>query len=89
MLKNYVSKHKKVRFGFALLSSKCLLIKNIDNLLLKISQNFIIEKNFLWSSLLVIIHRANIYLFKVHNRNTRKRCKIGSKLTIKTPERRQ
>ena len=34
-------------------------------------------------------HRpANIYLFKVNNRNTRKRCEICSKLTIKTPERR-
>ena len=32
---------------------------------------------------------ANIYLFKVNNRNTRKRCEICSKLTIKTPERRQ
>ena len=31
---------------------------------------------------------ANIYLFKVNNRNTRKRCEICSKLTIKTPERR-
>ena len=31
---------------------------------------------------------ANIYLFKVNNTNTRKRCKICSKLTIKTPERR-
>ena len=31
---------------------------------------------------------ANIYLFKVNNRNTRKRCEIGSKLTTKTPERR-
>ena len=28
-------------------------------------------------------------LFKVNNRNTRKRCEICSKLTIKTPERRQ
>ena len=27
---------------------------------------------------------ANIYLFKVNNRNTRKRCKICSKLIIKT-----
>ena len=27
---------------------------------------------------------ANIYLFKVNNRNTRKRSKICSKLTIKT-----
>ena len=32
---------------------------------------------------------ANIYLFKVHNRNTRERCGICLKLTIKTPERRQ
>ena len=32
---------------------------------------------------------ANIFLFKVNNRNTRKRCKIFSKLTIKTPERRR
>ena len=31
----------------------------------------------------------NIYLFKVNNRNTIKRCKICLKLTIKTPERRQ
>ena len=31
---------------------------------------------------------ANIYLFKVNNRNTRKRCEICSKSTIKTPERR-
>ena len=29
---------------------------------------------------------ANIYLLKVNNRNTRKRCKICSKLTIKTPQ---
>ena len=29
-----------------------------------------------------------IYLFKVNNRNTRTRCEICSKLTIKTPERR-
>ena len=31
---------------------------------------------------------AMIYLFKVNNRNTRKRCQICSKLTIKIPERR-
>ena len=31
---------------------------------------------------------ANIYLFKVYNRNTRKGCGICSKLTTKTPERR-
>ena len=32
-------------------------------------------------------HPANVYLFKVNNRNTRKRCEICSKLTIKTTER--
>ena len=32
---------------------------------------------------------ANIYLFKVNNRNSRKRCELLSKLTIKTPERRR
>ena len=31
---------------------------------------------------------AKFYLFKVNNRNTRKRCKICSKSTIKTLERR-
>ena len=32
---------------------------------------------------------AGIYLFKINNRNTRTRCKICSKLIIKTIERRQ
>ena len=32
---------------------------------------------------------AGIYLLKVNNKNTRARCEICSKLTIKTPERRQ
>ena len=36
-----------------------------------------------------IANLANVYLFKVTNKNTRKRCEIYSKLTIKTPERRQ
>ena len=31
---------------------------------------------------------AGNYMFKVNNRNTRTRCEIYSKLTIKTPERR-
>ena len=31
---------------------------------------------------------GDIYLFKVKNRNTRKRCEICSKIMIKTPERR-
>ena len=32
---------------------------------------------------------AGDYMFQVNNRNTRIKCKIYSKLTIKTPERRQ
>ena len=32
---------------------------------------------------------AGNYMFKVNNRNTRTKCEICSKLTIKTPERRQ
>ena len=35
------------------------------------------------------INPAGIYLLKVNNRDTRTRCKICSKLTIKTPEQRQ
>ena len=31
-------------------------------------------------------YSANIYLFKVNNRNTRKGCEVCSKLTIKTSE---
>ena len=34
------------------------------------------------------VDAAGNYLFKVNNRNTRTRCEICSKLTIKTPERR-
>ena len=37
----------------------------------------------------IIASPANIYLFKFSNRNVRARCGICSKLTIKTPERRQ
>ena len=33
------------------------------------------------------VNPVGIYLLKVNNRNTRTRCEICSKLTIKTPER--
>ena len=33
-----------------------------------------------------ITHPAGNYMFKVNNKNTRTRCEICSKLTIKTPE---
>ena len=42
----------------------------------------------LFTSMLSSAVPANIYLFKVNNKNTRKRCEICSTLTIKTPERR-
>ena len=38
---------------------------------------------------MVLDNPANIYLFKVNNKNTRKWCEICSKLTIKRPERRR
>ena len=34
-----------------------------------------------------MIYLADIYLFKISNRNTSAKCEICSKLTIKTPER--
>ena len=37
----------------------------------------------------VQITQLTNYLFKVNNRNIRKRCEICSKLTMKTPELRQ
>ena len=56
------------------------------------SEHRMIEKVFLGSEsdkLSVGPSLANIYLFKVNNGNTRRRCKICSKLTIKDPKRRQ
>ena len=38
---------------------------------------------------LVMTYLAGIYLLKVKNRNTTTKCEICSKLTMKTPERRQ
>ena len=38
-----------------------------------------------WKTLLI---PASNYMIKVNNRNTRARCEICSKLTIRTPERR-
>ena len=41
------------------------------------------------SSIFSKTNLANIYLSKVNNKDTRKKCEICSKLTLKTPERRQ
>ena len=40
----------------------------------------------IWQSI-IENYPANIYMFKVNNRNTKKRWKLCSKLTIKIPER--
>ena len=47
------------------------------------------ELNSFFSSISVNHFPASIYLLKGNNRNTRARCEICSKLTIKTPEWRQ
>ena len=44
------------------------------------------ETNFFVCSLRHYSVPANTYLFKVNNRNTIRRCGIGSKLTIKISE---
>ena len=49
------------------------------------------RKNEQWQKMILLnleSFRSNIYLYKVNNRNTTKRCEICSKLTIKNPERR-
>ena len=41
----------------------------------------------LYLSKVIGYNPASNYMFKVNNRDTKTRCKICSKLTIKTPER--
>ena len=58
----------------------CLLIYDIDTC------NDMSQPTFTYS---MTSFPAKMYLFKVNNRNTRKRGEICPKLTTKTPERRQ
>ena len=70
------------------LLSLAFSIRKIDNLQsITILQHFIFSKNLLDTNPPPHIPVGN-YKFKVNNRNTRTRCEICSKLTIKTPERR-
>ena len=55
------------------------------NLLLKIDL-YILERNIIGTISVKKLYLADNGMFKVNNRNTRKRCEICSKLTIKTPE---
>ena len=41
------------------------------------------------AKMVISVFPAGNYMFKFNNRNTRTRCEICLKLTIKTPERRQ
>ena len=44
--------------------------------------------NKIYNTVVSILFSTNIYLFKVNNRNTRKRCEIRSKLRTRITERR-
>ena len=46
------------------------------------------DYNEVFLSKIIVVFPVGIYLLKVNTRNTRTRCEICSKLTIKTPERR-
>ena len=61
-----------------------LRTKNQFDSLMKI--NMIYSKSFTVAPTIFLFFPANIYLFKVNNKNTTKRGEICSKLTIKTPE---
>ena len=71
---NIVSYFQVIVFKFLYHHHTIKIIKSTCN---------IISSNVWWSL------PAGIYLFKVSNRNTRTRCELCSKLTIKTPKRRQ
>ena len=55
----------------------------------KVSETILNLKLFLCPRRLDDFDPAGIYLYKVYNENTQTMCEICSKLTIKTPERRQ
>ena len=63
----------------------------LTNLFLDSYQKFIVQIFAALTDILIVrnAYPGSIYLLKVSNRNTRKRCEMCSKLTIKTPERRQ
>ena len=50
-------------------------------------KNLIFQQRFTSPTVKLQQNPANIYLLKVSNRETGKRCEICSKLTMKTPER--
>ena len=55
----------------------------------QITLSFPKNKHFLFPNMHTGISPASNYMFKVNNRNTRTRCEMCSKLTVKISERRQ
>ena len=53
------------------------------------SRNYSFSLNIYLAILVIRYLPAKIYQLKVDNENTRKKCEIGSRFTIKTPERHQ
>ena len=60
-------------------------IPSYGNLVKIHKPNFLLVFSVFYTISYPIHHPAGIYLFKVNNRNTRARCEICLKLTIKTP----
>ena len=67
--------------------SASILIRSITTIIL-LRFNWMVPIRHQWPSK-IKSNPAGIFLLKVNNRNARIRCKICSKLIIKTPERRQ
>ena len=70
------------------------LLPKIEKKCISLNDNIIWCKNsshqrFVKLWLLFLIYAVGIDMFKVNNRNTRTRCQICSKLTVKTSERRK
>ena len=59
-----------------------------DNLFRLLSSSSKTQGMFVLTGNVVSGISTNIYMFKVNNRHTRKKCKVSSKLTIKDSERR-
>ena len=55
----------------------------VDENILRLANEVIVKIRLFDNRRTIVV---NIYLFKVNNGNTKKRCKICSKLTIKTTE---
>ena len=83
---SWIFQSKKVTFHtkFSFSGHITSLLKLLQIEVKSKSYNSVLKKHKFCQSIL-----ANIYLLKVSNRNTTRRCEICSKLTTKTPDRRK